>query len=88
MSPRPPPPTVPAIAEYPKMVPKAMVAPVTSEVLASTSMTRKITSKSEAPMDLAASITPLSTSFSEDSTNLPIYGAAEMTSGTIVAVDP
>ena len=37
---------------------------------------------------VTASITPASTSFKEDSTILAIYGAAAITSGTIVAVEP
>ena len=36
----------------------------------------------------AASITPLSTSFKEDSTIRPINGAAAIVSGTIVATAP
>ena len=36
ISPSPPPPTVPAIAEYPKIVPREIVAPTIRDVLAST----------------------------------------------------
>ena len=35
----PPPPTVPAIAEYPRIVPIAIVTPVINDVLTSTSST-------------------------------------------------
>ena len=41
-----------------------------------------------APMLTAASITPGSTSFSEDSTIRAMNGAAAITSGTIVALEP
>lgn len=41
-----------------------------------------------APILCAASITPLSTSFKEDSTIRPIKGAAAKTSGTTVAATP
>ena len=41
----------------------------------------------DAPIDFAASITPESTSFSDDSTIRAINGAAEITRGTIVAVE-
>ena len=41
-----------------------------------------------APMLWAASITPLSTSFSEDSTIRAMNGAAAIVSGTIVAEEP
>ena len=70
------------------MVPVAMVAPRISDVLASTRSTLKIIFRSEAPMDLAASMTPVSTSFREDSTSLAMYGAAVTTNGMIVAEAP
>ena len=41
-----------------------------------------------APIDCAASMTPGSTSSKEDSIIRATYGAAAMTSGTIVAVEP
>ena len=65
-----------------------IAAPITSDTLASVSMTRRMICMVEAPMDCAASMTPLSTSFKEDSTMRPIKGAAETTSGTMVAVEP
>ena len=40
-----------------------------------------------APMERAASMTPSSTSFEEDSTILAMKGPAAITSGTTVAVD-
>ena len=65
-----------------------MVAPEISEVRASTSITLITICQLLAPMDLAASITPGSTSFREDSTIRPIKGMAAMVSGTMVAVVP
>ena len=65
-----------------------MVAPLISEVLASTRSTLKIICILLAPIAFAASMTPASTSFKEDSTTLAMYGAAQITSGTIVAVEP
>ena len=88
MSPRPPPPIHPAIAEYPRIVPIAIVAPVIREVLASTRRTLTMIRRSLAPMERAASMTPLSTSFNEDSTIRPINGMAATTSGTMVAEEP
>ena len=88
IAPRPPPPTAPDIAEYPRIVPREIVAPTRREVLASTNNTFVTISKSEAPIDLAASMTPASTSFKEDSTIRAIYGAAATTNGTMVAVEP
>lgn len=58
ISPSPPPPTAPAIAEYPRIVPIAIVAPVIREVLASTSNTLKMILLLLAPIAFAASITP------------------------------
>mgnify|MGYP006978115824 CR=1 FL=1 len=74
MSPSPPAPTTPAMDAYPKMVPKAVVAPATREVLASTKSTLVIMEKLLAPMDFAASTTPASTSFNEVSTSLATKG--------------
>ena len=88
ISPSPPPPTVPAIAEYPRIVPIAIVAPVIRDVLASTRRTLVIIVKFPAPIAFAASITPSSTSLAEDSTILAINGTAATTSGTMVADDP
>ena len=85
ISPSPPPPTQPAIAEYPRMVPIAIVAPVSKEVLASTKRTFMTICILLAPIERAASITPGSTSLIEDSTIRPINGIAAITSGTIVA---
>ena len=65
-----------------------MVHPVISEVLASTSNTLTMIRRFPAPIAFAASITPGSTSFMEDSTIRAINGIAATTSGTIVAVDP
>ena len=65
-----------------------MVAPEIRDVLASTSITLNTIWRLLAPMDLAASITPGSTSFKEDSTIRPIKGIAAMVRGTIVAVVP
>ena len=81
MSPRPPPPTTPAIAEYPRMVPKAIVTPTIKDVLASTKSTLPIIVNVPAPILWAASITPLSTSFSADSIILAINGAAAIVKG-------
>ena len=58
----------PDMAEYPRMVPREIVAPTRRDVLASTKSTLVMILKSDAPIDLAASITPASTSFREDST--------------------
>ena len=58
------------------------------EVFASGMITLKMISGIEAPMDCAASMTPGSTSSSELSIMRATYGAAAMTSGTIVAVEP
>ena len=88
ISPSPPPPTQPAIAEYPRMVPIAIVAPVSKEVLASTKRTFMTICILLAPIERAASITPGSTSLIEDSTIRAIKGIAATTSGTTVAVDP
>ena len=86
--PRPPPPIAPDIALYPKIVPQEMVAPTISEVLASGISTLKMIVGMFAPIDCAASITPGSTSSREDSIMRATYGAAAMTRGTIVAVEP
>ena len=88
MSPSPPPPMTPAIAEYPRMVPSAIVTPTKRDVLASVTSTFQMMVNYPAPMLNAASITPLSTSFKELSTILAINGAAAPVSGTIVAVVP
>ena len=88
MSPSPPPPTVPAIAEYPRIVPIAMVAPVIREVLASTRRTLVMIRQLLAHILLAASTTPASTSLMEDSTIRAINGPAASTSGTMVASVP
>ena len=88
MSPRPPPPTEPAIAEYPRIVPMAIVAPVISDVLDSSNSTFTIILKSLAPIDLAAYTTPASTSLIDDSTIRPINGIAATTNGTTVADEP
>ena len=88
MSPKPPPPTTPAIAEYPRIVPRAMVTPTKRDVLASAKRTFHIIVKVPAPILWAASITPPFTSLREDSTILAIKGAAAITKGTTVAVEP
>ena len=88
MVPRPPPPTKPDIAEYPKIVVVAIAALSMREGLASGSKTFVTICHGPAPMDCAASTTPRSTSFKEDSTIRATKGADANTSGTIVAVLP
>ena len=70
------------------MVVMAMALPMSREGFASGSSTFVMISKGEAPMDCAASTTPLSTSFREDSTSLAMKGAAATTSTTTVAFAP
>ena len=65
-----------------------MAAPTISEGLASGRSTLQITWKGLAPIESDASISPLSTSRSEDSTIRAINGAAAITSGTMVALEP
>ena len=67
ISPRPPAPRAPAIAEYPRMVPITIVQPTSKDVFASGRRTFKIIVFVEAPILKAASITPGSTSNNEDS---------------------
>ena len=88
MVPSPPPPVNPAIAEYPKMVVMEIAAPIINDGFDSGIKTLTIICQVDAPMDFAASITPASTSFKEDSTILAIYGPAAMTSGGITAFAP
>ena len=60
-----------------------MVAPTIRDVRASTNMTFVTMVKLDAPMERAASMTPASTSFKEDSTIRAIYGADKPDGGTI-----
>ncbi len=87
-SPRPPPPRAPAMAEAPIREIMASVTPRTMECRASGISTFQMIWKGEAPTDWAASMTPGSTSSSEDSMIRAIYGAAEIVSGTMAAVVP
>ena len=88
ISPSPPPPVNPAMAEYPRIVVTDMAAPTSRDGLASGSSTLTIICQVDAPMDLAASMTPASTSFREDSTIRPMYGDAAIIRGTTVALEP
>ena len=65
-----------------------MVPPTIRETLASARSTFQIMVPRLAPILWAASITPWSTSKSDDSTNLATKGAAAKARGTIVAVAP
>ena len=67
---------------------KASVIPNTMECSDSGSITFQMICTGLAPMDWAASITPRSTSNSEDSMTRAINGAAVIVSGTIAAVVP
>ena len=68
--PIPPPPTAPAIAEYPITLTKVTVKARTSAGVASTNKTLRIIRGILAPVATAASITPLSTSLNAPSTSL------------------
>ena len=57
-------------------------------VVAATPFIGRMVESSLKEVDCAASMTPPSTSFKEDSTILPIKGVAATTKGTIVAVEP
>jgi hypothetical protein len=56
------------MAEYPRIVVTEIAAPTSRDGFASGSRTFTIICQVDAPMDLAASMTPASTSFREDST--------------------
>ena len=64
------------------------VSPDTIEGTASFNITLKTIWKSDAPKDFAASITPLSTSLSDDSIILATKGAAAKVNGTMAASLP
>src|SRR5690625_1060557 len=87
-SPNPPAPTAPAIAVAPTKPIVAVVTLNTREANASGNKNRRIICNGVAPMDLAASIIPASTSKIEFSTNLEIYGQIYSISGTIAADVP
>ena len=86
--PKPFAPTAPAIAEYPIIDIIESVIPDIIDGMASFTTTLNIICILDAPKDLAASISPLSTSLSADSIILAINGADAIVSGTIAAVSP
>ena len=86
--PSPPAPTAPAMAVHPSIDITDKVMPDTSEGMASFIITLNIICNFVAPKDLAASISPSSTSFNAFSIILAINGAAAIVIGTIAAVSP
>ena len=86
--PRPPAPTVPAMAVHPNMEIIDKVIPDTIDGIASFTITLNIICKFVAPKDFAASINPSFTSFNAVSITLAINGAAPMVIGTMAAVSP
>ncbi len=88
MSPRPPAPTVPAIAEKPKRVMNVNAAPRISDGRLSNSSTLNTICRLLAPKLCAASTRLPSTSASDCSTTRATNGAAVTTSGTIAPGTP
>ena len=80
--------TINTVIATPSFTQKPTYSQVGSAKKPATSITFTTIRRLPAPMDRAASITPASTSFSEDSTIRAIKGIAAMVSGTMVAVVP
>src|SRR5450830_914829 len=88
MSPRPPAPTAPAMAEAPIIDTTVMVKPATMLGRASGSSTCQMMCQRPQPMAWAASIRPLSTSFRPTSAMRAKKGVALIVSGTTAAQTP